>query len=69
MVEEDFHYPARLGPSGLLLRPVDDPTAPDVIDDSVDELIETVLASGGRVVFVDNGALEVHQHIAMILRY
>jgi hypothetical protein len=68
-VEEDFHYPARLGPSGLLLRPADDPTAPEVLDDAVDELVETVLANGGQVVFVDNGALEVHQRIAMILRY
>ena len=69
LVEQDFHYPARLDPSGLLLRPAEDPTAPDVIDDAVDELIETVLANGGRVIFVDNGALEVHQRIAIILRY
>jgi hypothetical protein len=69
LVEEDFHYPARLDETGKRLLPADDPTIPDVIDDAVDELIETVLAKKGRVVFVDNGALEAHQRIAMILRY
>ena len=52
-----------------LLIPADDPTAPDVIDDAVDELIEIVLAKGGRVIFVDNGALAIHQRVALILRY
>jgi hypothetical protein len=69
LVEEDFHYPARLDASGLYLTPADDPTAPDVLDDAVDDLIETVLAKKGRVVFVDNGALPAHQRVAMILRY
>jgi hypothetical protein len=69
LVEEDFHYPARVDATGLHLEPADDPTAPDVIDDAVDDLIETVLAKGGRVVFVDNGTLENHQRVAMILRY
>ncbi len=69
LVEEDFRYPARLDASGLHLRPADDSTAPDVIDDAVDELIEHVLAQSGQVTFVDNGALETHQSIALILRY
>jgi hypothetical protein len=69
LVEEDYHYPARLDASGLQLSSAGDPTAPDVIDDAVDELIEIVLAKGGQVVFVDNGALEAHQRIAMILRF
>lgn len=69
LIEEDFCYPARLDPNGLDLIPADDPTAPDVIDDAVDELIETVLAKGGRVIFVDNGALAIHQRVALILRY
>ena len=69
LVEDDFRYPARLNASGLHLRPADDATAPDVIDDAVDELIEFVLAQGGRVTFVDNGTLATHQSIALILRY
>ena len=44
-------------------------TAPGVIDDAVDEVIEEVTAKGGSVVFVDNGALAQHQRVALILRY
>jgi len=39
------------------------------IDDAVDELLETVLQKGGRVVFVDDGTLNQHGRIAAILRY
>lgn len=69
LVEEDFHYPARLDPSGQHLSPADDPTAPGVLDDAVDEIIEAVLSKQGRVVFLENGKLAVHQRIALILRY
>jgi len=40
-----------------------------LLDDAVDEVIETVLAKGGRVVFVDDGTLGAHSRIALILRY
>lgn len=69
LVEEGFYYPARLDDSGQHLIPAEDATAPGVIDDAVDELVETVLAKGGRVVFVDKGVLQGHQSIAMIARY
>lgn len=69
LVEEDFHFPARLDESGAHLLPAEDPTAPDVIDDAVDEIIETVLSKQGKVVFVENGQLEAHQRIALTLRY
>lgn len=69
VVEQDYHYPARLDGSGMQLVPTDDPTAPGVMDDAVDEIIETVLHKSGRVRFVENGKLESHQHIALILRY
>lgn len=69
LVEEDFHFPARVDETGRHLTPADDVTAPDVIDDAVDEIIETVLSKQGRVVFVENGQLETHQRIALILRY
>ena len=39
------------------------------MDDAVDEIIEMVLRKQGNVVFVDNGALETHSRIALILRY
>jgi hypothetical protein len=69
LVEEDFHYPARLDESGMHLTPAEDPAAPDVIDDAVDEIIETVLSRQGQVAFVENGQLEAHQRIALTLRY
>lgn len=69
LVEEDFHYPARVDESGSHLIPADDPDAPEVMDDAVDEIIELVLSKQGKVVFVDNGKLETHGRIALILRY
>jgi len=69
LVEEDFHCPAVVDESGLILSPAQDPEAPGVIDDAVDEIIETVLSKQGKVVFVENGQLAEHQRIALILRY
>jgi len=69
VVEEDFHFPARLDEKGEDLIAADDPAAPGVMDDAVDEIIETVLQKQGQVVFVDNGSLEKHQRIALTLRY
>ena len=69
LVEEDYHFPGRLDETGVHLLPAEDPTAADVIDDAVDEIIDTVLSKGGQVVFVDNGQLENHQRIALTLRF
>lgn len=69
LVEEDFHFPARVDATGMHLTSADGPDAHDVMDDAVDEIIETVLSKQGQVVFVDNGRLEAHQRIALILRY
>lgn len=69
LVEEDYHQPALVDESGLRLNLIDEPTAPDALDDAVDEVIATVIEHGGRVAFVPNGALRAHQQIAAILRY
>jgi hypothetical protein len=69
VVEEGYHQPARLNKFGQLDLNVDDHTAPDVLDDAVDEIITTVLAKGGQVVFVEDGELAIHDRIALILRY
>lgn len=69
LVEEDFHYPARLDGDGKNILPADDPAAPDAIDDAVDEIIEEVLNKKGKVVFVENGQLSAHGRIALTLRY
>jgi len=69
LVEEDFHFPARVDDSGMHITAAEDVTAPDVIDDAVDDTIESILDKQGRVVFVDNGTLKEHQRTALILRY
>lgn len=69
LVEEDFHYPARVDESGLHIEPAEDTEAPDVLDDAVDEVITIVLDKGGKVVFLENGQLDAHSRIALILRY
>lgn len=69
LVEEDYHQAVQVASDGMTLTPVDDPALPGVLDDAVDEIIAVVLDKGGRVVFVDNGALPQHQRIATILRY
>jgi Bacterial archaeo-eukaryotic release factor family 3 len=69
LIEENFHLPARVDETGMHLIPAEDITAPNVMDDAVDEIIETVLSKQGRVVFLENGQLATHQRIALILRY
>ena len=46
-----------------------DPTAPDVLDDAVDEVITQALDKRGRVAFVNDGGLSLHDRIALVLRY
>lgn len=71
LVEQDYHQAARLDAATNQLHLVDE--APDgaegVLADAVDDAIELVLAKQGEVVFVDDGALDAHQRIALTLRY
>lgn len=69
LVEEGFHYPARVDETGRIISPDDNVGAQDVKDDAVDGIIETVLEKQGQVVFLDDGQLELHRRIALILRY
>ena len=69
VVEQGYHQPARVNQWGHLDLNVADPTAPDVMDDAVDEVITAVLDKGGQAVFVEDGELAVHERIALILRY
>ncbi|HEX5520443.1 MAG TPA: hypothetical protein VFX29_02060 [Longimicrobiaceae bacterium] len=69
LVEEGYHQPARLAEDGLTFSHVADATAPDVVDDIVDELIEKVLLAGGEVTFFPPGELSQHQRVALMLRY
>lgn len=69
LVEEGFHFPARIDETGRTLIPDDNTDAQDVMEDAVDRIIETVLEKQGQVVFMDDGQLELHRRIALILRY
>ncbi len=69
VVEKSFMYPATVDETGMILSPADDATTPGVDDDAVDTIVETVMAKGGRVLFVDDGMLTKYQRIALILRF
>ncbi len=69
LVEQNFHYPAFLNEVSQTLSPADDPSAPGVIDDAVDEIIEAVLAHQGKVVFLEDALLAEHGGIALVVRY
>ena len=55
LVEQGFHTSARFYSIEINLIPTDDPAEAGVLDDAVDELIETVMAKGGQVVFTEDG--------------
>ncbi|WP_409331620.1 hypothetical protein [Trujillonella humicola] len=67
-VEEGFVAPARLSDDGDYVTPAEDTDHPDVVDDAVDELIETVILRGGWVAFVDDGRLADHGRVVLTLR-
>jgi Bacterial archaeo-eukaryotic release factor family 3 len=67
IVEESFAVAGTI--EGNQLARVDDATAPGVVDDLVDELIELVLSKGGSTVFVDDGDLIESERLAAILRF
>ncbi|MCX2951399.1 hypothetical protein [Lentzea sp. NEAU-D7] len=67
-VEEDYFYPARLNADGDTLTPADDVDHPEVIDDAVDELIETVLSRGGWIALLPPGELPGGARLALTLR-
>ncbi len=66
-LENDYVYPAREVDEGL--EPAGDASAPGVIDDAADELIDVVLGKSGEVVIVDPGDLGEHGPVALLLRF
>lgn len=74
LVEEDYHQPARVHDNGIPRGELEYVTEAlreqaDVLDDAVDETVETVLNNSGDVVFYPPGALGERGRIAAILRY
>ena len=68
LVEKNYHVPAVVTKNGGL-EVVKESGGTDVMDDAVDEIIESVLLKGGEVELMDDGELTNHQKIALILRY
>ncbi|WP_274571700.1 hypothetical protein V6667_09110 [Neisseria leonii] len=71
VVEEDLHIAAEVSGDGRKLTETADAQGECAYDDIVDEIIEKVLAAGGRVKFVDNGSLAEHAErgLAAVTRY
>jgi hypothetical protein len=67
-VEQGYFLAARLEDDGDSLVAADDPHAPDVCDDVVDELIETVIIRGGWIALLADGTLPGEDRIALTLR-
>ncbi|WP_416189702.1 hypothetical protein ACM67B_00400 [Neisseria sp. CCUG17229] len=73
VVEEDLHIPAQVSEDGRKLTEIniEDAKGESAYEDIVDEMIEKVLAAGGRVRFVDSEALGEHadRGLAVVTRY
>lgn len=74
VVGEDLSIPATVSEDGRQVNPIDDASAAgeDAYADIIDELVEQVMASDGKVVFVDAGALQElnsQRDLAVITRY
>ena len=65
---QQIHGPTRVSLENRTLGLADDPEAPGVIDDAVDELLEAVLVRGGDVVAVPDGALAHHGRLVLAVR-
>lgn len=70
VVEKDFKVPAYVDPeTSKVFFNISDPEGLTERMDAVDDLIELVLDKKGRVVFLQNGALDQYDHIAARTRY
>ena len=69
LVESDFYKSGFIAedPYHLYIKPPK--RKHTILKDAVDELIERTLRKRGRVIFLNNGSLKEHQHIALINRY
>ncbi|MCB0794448.1 MAG: hypothetical protein KDB88_06895 [Flavobacteriales bacterium] len=66
-VERDLRIAAKREGDRLVV--VNDPQEPGVMDDVIDEIIETQLHHGGHVRIVPNGLLADYKGIGLLLRY
>lgn len=68
IVEQDYRAPARIDSAHQQLLFIEQPSTGDM-EDAVNDLIELVMAKGGRVVFVEKDTLKKYQRVAAILRH
>jgi len=68
ILEQDYHAPAHNESAQQQLQFIEQPNVSDM-ENAVNDLIELVMAKGGRVVFVEKDSLKDYQHVAAILRY
>jgi hypothetical protein len=68
LVENGYRISATVDAKGGI-QVVDEKGGTDVMDDAVDEIIEAVLAKGGEVMLMADGALADYNRIALTLRY
>ncbi|MGD9682391.1 MAG: hypothetical protein AB7W16_14485 [Candidatus Obscuribacterales bacterium] len=65
LLERDYACFGRLQADGEQLELVDDCSGADVVS----EIVEGVIASRGKILFVDQGVLAQHKKVAAVLRY
>lgn len=68
LVESGYHVPGVVDDQGGL-QIVEAKGGTEVMDDVIDEIIEVVLAKGGEVMLLEDGAIANHNRIALTLRY
>ena len=70
VVEKNYMYAAQHGSKEDVIYKVTEPyNKYSYIKDAVDHVMEKVLENGGDVEFVDEGVLNDHHHIALVLYY
>lgn len=69
LLEKDFHHRGyrKEGQHSLQLQPPKKPY--NIIQDAVEELIESIRSRNGKLLLTDNGQLKEFNHVALVLRY
>ncbi len=66
-VEKNYIQPAKIDNNKVLLK--NDASGSDVIDDIVNEIIDLVINSKGKVIFMEVNQLATYNKISLIIRY
>lgn len=70
LIDENFSMPGSINSDNPdLIVLAENESIPGISDDLINDLIEIVIAKGGKVIFVKPNSLEEFEHVAAILRY